>query len=145
MTESTTVPPGFRRKVLKLDKSPIKQPEIHGHTKTDKQIIPTQSKSSFRDRHRELYLPILIQVFELRGKLDQLRSPDPLTGPSESAATILEKLTSLETEISESRRWCDGVILQLSKALEEARKLLPEEEEEKSVSLIDRIKGWFKW
>lgn len=138
MPDLTTIPPGFQRKVLKLDKSPIKQPTIRGPSATNKRIIPTQSKSSFRDKHRELYLPLLIQIYELRGKLDLLKSPDPLYTPTESAETIYNKLKVLENEILEATRWCDGVVLQLSKALTEANKLIVKPQ--KKLSFWQRIR-----
>lgn len=142
-----TVPNGFKRKVLKLDKSPIDAPKIEAPGECKKRIVPTKSGSTFRDKHREIYLPILIQVIELRGKLEQMKNPDPLSDSSECPEQILGKLELLESDIIEAQRWCEGVVLQLGKAMEEARGLVPEKVPEVSAwdKITDKVKEWWPW
>ena len=57
-----------------------------------------------------------------------------------SPQQILEKLEELQGDIEETQRWCDGVILQIAKGIEEAREALGEKEENLFKRLLRKIK-----
>ncbi len=98
----------FRKKVY----TKIYNPSSAENRGTIKKIIPSSKQSGVREEFKRVFLPLLIDIFELRHKLRNKASP-----PKE----ILKRLTELQNDIEESRRWCEGVILQISKGIEEAK------------------------
>ncbi len=123
---------------------------------TSKKIIPTQAHQSLREDYKKIFLPLLIDIFELRQMLEthkllrespQFRSFGKV---SKSPQEIVERLTEIQREIEESQRWCDGVILQIAKGINEAKETLEflklkepleEKEEAKQPNFWKRLLG----
>jgi len=76
-----------------------------------KKIIPSSKRSGLREEFKRIFLPLLIDIFELKRSM---------ASPNE----VLKRLTELQLEIEESRKWCEGVILQVAKGIEEAKEAL---------------------
>lgn len=95
-----------------------------------KKIIPSSAQCGLREEFKKLFLPLLIDIFELRQMIDtykmQTQSP-PLRHFGKISKTpqeILAQLKQMQHDIEESQRWCNGVILQISKGVEEAQEAL---------------------
>ncbi|MEI8301164.1 MAG: hypothetical protein WCG10_06115 [Chlamydiota bacterium] len=95
-----------------------------------KKIIPSNAQCGLREEFKKLFLPLLIDIFELRQMIDtykmQTQSP-PLRHFGKISKTpqeILAQLKQMQHDIEESQRWCSGVILQISKGIEEAQEAL---------------------
>ena len=139
----------FKKKVYqKLSTSPFKESISVNQTSSPKQpkkIIPTMATQGLREEFKKTFLPLLIEVFELRQSIEnyttQLRSPQrfSLGIDSKSPQEILSRLEVLQNDIEESERWCQGVILQIAKGVEEATRALGEREEGLIRRLIRRI------
>ena len=107
-----------------------------------------------REEFKKTFLPLLIDVFELRQMIEnhKIRSHTPFQFPidkiSKTPHEILEQLQLLQGEIEESQKWCEGVILQISKGIAEAKEALEYLEnpkpEEKKISLLKKILSWVK-
>ncbi len=121
---------GFRRKVYtKMYNSSISQIKADCE-KPQKKIIPTSKKLGLREEFKKTFLPLLIDIFELRQMIQNYKSNKDSSllltigkkaiPPSE----ILKKLEGLQEEISESKRWVEGVISQIDKGIAEARETL---------------------
>jgi len=116
----------------KLDSSPISKAIESKFKQKDatskKKIIPTSAISGVREELKKLFLPLLIDIFELRQMVDNYKtaSPEhiPLGKKTKSPKEILERLEQLQNDVEESQRWCNGVILQIAKGIEEAREVL---------------------
>ncbi|MCH9630942.1 MAG: hypothetical protein S4CHLAM37_09530 [Chlamydiia bacterium] len=95
-----------------------------------KKIIPTTAQSGLREEFKKTFLPLLIDVFELRQMIEtykmQKKSPELecIGKVSKTPQEILNNLKQLQQDIEESQRWCSGVILQISKGIEEAKEAL---------------------
>lgn len=98
----------FRKKVYTKIYNPLSA-ENQG---TIKKITPSSKQSGLREEFKRVFLPLLIDIFELRHELRNKAS-----SPNET----LKRLTELQNDIEESRRWCEGVILQIAKGIEEAK------------------------
>lgn len=83
----------------------------------------TQNKK-LRDSFKKTFLPLLIDVIELRQLVQNHKTKDPKDTVGKTPKEILEKLERLQGEIEESKKWCEGVILQISKGIEEAKAAL---------------------
>ena len=128
---SETKPPEFRKKVYKkLDSSPLSQTiPSFSQKPSEKKIILTSATKGLREEFKKTFLPLLIDIFELRQMIDnhksQKESPSvPLGKVSKSPREILEQLEQRQKDIEEAQRWCDGVILQIAKGIEEAKEAL---------------------
>ena len=121
---------GFRKKVYtKMYHSSISALKASSQ-KPAKKIIPTPNKASLREEFKKTFLPLLIDVYELRkmiqnykvksSTLFMTRSNTKIKSPQE----ILKHLTQLQQDIEESQKWCDGVILEISKGIKEAKEAL---------------------
>ena len=133
----------FKKKVYrKLDTSPlsgtISLSSVTSTTKP-KKIIPSIATKSLRDNFKKTFLPLLIDVFELRQMIDNYKS-NPTDEIEKSPQQILERLEELQGDIEETQRWCEGVILQIAKGIEEAREALGEKEENLFKRLLRKIK-----
>jgi 16S rRNA C967 or C1407 C5-methylase (RsmB/RsmF family) len=125
---------GFRRKVYtKMYNSSISALQ-QDQEKPKKKILPSTTKSGLREEFKKTFLPLLIDVFELRQmvrnykKEEQAASLASLTKePKKCPKQVLEKLEHLQHEVEESKRWCQGVILQIAEAINEAKEALKEE------------------
>ena len=93
-----------------------------------KKIIPSSKMSGLREDFKKVFLPLLIDVFELRKKIQNYKIDRPHSFVLQEAIPppqeILTRLTALQSDIEDSRRWCEGVILQISKGIEEAKEAL---------------------
>lgn len=146
----------FRKKVYsKLDASPLSNPiPSPSHFSQDtspKKIIPSSATKGLREDFKKTFLPLLIDVFELRQMIEnyksQVESPSPLPmgKVTLSPQEILKQLEQLHNDIEETKRWCEGVILQIAKGIEEATEtleLLDEKETENEGLLKKLLKKW---
>ena len=75
-----------------------------------------------------MFLPLLIDVFELRQKVQNIsrgaKLPFGFKKESGCPQEILTRLTELQDDIEESKRWCEGVIMQIEKGVKEAKEAL---------------------
>ncbi len=115
---------GFRRKVYtKMYNSSISQLKADCE-KPQKKIVLTSKKLGMREEFKKTFLPLLIDVFELRQMIQNTKSaiaPSLKTLPPEQ---ILEKLKTLQEDIAESKRWVEGVIAQIDRGIQEAKEAL---------------------
>lgn len=144
----------FHKKVYrKLDSSPLSESITLTNPPSDsepKKIIPTTATKGLREDFKKTFLPLLIDVFELRQMIDnyktQMQSSETVNIEmiSKSPEEILERLEQLQKDIEESQRWCDGVILQIAKGIEEAKEALTLNNDAKEESLLKRLIRRFK-
>lgn len=144
----------FHKKVYrKLDSSPLSESITLSKPPSDsepKKIIPTTATKGLREDFKKTFLPLLIDVFELRQMIDnyktQMQSNETVNIEmiSKSPQEILERLEQLQNDIEESQRWCDGVILQIAKGIEEAKEALTLNSDAKEESLLKRLIRRFK-
>ena len=116
-----------------------------------KKIIPSAARHSLREDFKKMFLPLLIDIFELRQMLETHRwikqSPEfrSLGKTPKSPQEIFTQLTSMQQEIAEAQRWCDGVVCQISKGIEEAQdtlQLLKMLDKEKSPETRTHFSRW---
>ncbi|GAB4186524.1 MAG: hypothetical protein Tsb0015_04390 [Simkaniaceae bacterium] len=155
----------FHKKIFsKIDakSSPIKIISPSGqnplHNAPLKKIVPTTASGGLREKFKETFIPLFIEVFELRQMIDNYKaeevSPNPfLTEKStKSPKEILKQLEDLQKNIEESRRWHEGMILQIERGIEEARQALSNlhsstnenipSNREKKASFFSFLKKW---
>lgn len=131
-----TCPDHFKKKHYKrLKTSPLKS-SIGSHTisslgkqePANKKIIATKASKSLREAYKELFLPLLIDVFQLRQIISNhktLKQEEITLGKvNKSPQEVLEKLKQMQQDIEESKRWCDGVILQIERGIADAKETL---------------------
>lgn len=126
-----------------------------------KKIVPTIAHSGLREEFKKTFLPLLIDIFELRQMIDtykiQQQSPklSYFGKVSKTPQEILIQLKQMQLDIEESQRWCEGVVLQISKGIKEAQEALKllesstSSKEEGSSryffslkTLFSKVKGW---
>jgi len=116
-----------------LDVSPFAdylKPPQPSEEKSAPKIIPSNAQSGLREDFKKLFLPLLIDIFELRQMIDtykmQAQSPPlrPFEKISKTPQEILQQLRQMQCDIEESQRWCSGVILQIAKGIEEVQDTL---------------------
>lgn len=93
----------------------------------NKKIVATSLSHRVREQFKKTFVPLLIEVFELRQQLSNIDygSASPFTASSPlSVEEIHAKLQRLKKEIEETKRWCEGVELQIEKGLQDAQKLM---------------------
>ncbi|NGX50821.1 MAG: hypothetical protein K1060chlam2_00672 [Chlamydiae bacterium] len=144
----------FHKKVYcKLDSSPFSESINLSRPSPEsepKKIIPTGATKGVREDFKKTFLPLLIDVFELRQMIDNYKTQMQNSGSiqiemvSKSPQEILERLEQLQKDIEESQRWCDGVILQLSKGIKEAKEALALVNGVRAESLLKRLLRKFK-
>ena len=145
----------FHKKVYrKLDSSPLSESITLSRPTSEsepKKIIPSTATKGLREDFKKTFLPLLIDVFELRQMIDnyktQMQSAEEVQIEmiSKTPQEILEQLEQLQKDIEESQRWCDGVILQIAKGIEEAKDALTLVHGEKEENLLKRLlKKWTK-
>lgn len=125
----------FKKKTYKkLTNSPLKS-SIGSHTISSlgketscKKIIPTKASKGIRDAFKETFLPLLIDVFELRQIIDNHKTAQEkevvLGKVNKSPKEIIERLEQIGQDVKESKRWCEGVILQIEQGISEAKETL---------------------
>lgn len=115
-----------------------------------KKIIPSGATKGVREEFKKTFLPLLIDIFELRQTIENHKSrlqsdhPFPIGNVSKSPQEILQRLEELQTDIEEAQRWCDGVILQIAKGIEEARETLKLINGEKQKNFFKKLIGLIK-
>ena len=139
----------FHKKIYrKLDRSPLSEeisPSSHLSNSSTKKIIPSNTSKGLREEFKKTFLPLLIDVFELRQMIDnyvtQMQSSETIQihPTSKSPQEILHRLEQLQQEIEESQRWCEGVILHIAKGIEEAKEALKMVNSPKESSLLKRL------
>lgn len=114
-----------------------------------KKIVPTSRISGMREEFKKTFLPLLIDVFELRQMIESHKSmaknhlPFTLHPPKKSPQEILDRLRELQKEIEESQRWCDGVVCQIAKGIEEAKEALQFIENSSFIASNTKKKGFW--
>jgi hypothetical protein len=144
----------FQKRVYrKLNSSPlshsIPSPSSISSENPTKKIIPSSASKGLREDFKKTFLPLLIEIFELRQMIDTYRSqietgaPISLGKVSKSPQEILEHLETFQKEIEESTRWCNGVILQIAKGIEEVKEMMgllnQEAKEKKEAGFLKRL------
>ena len=94
--------------------------------KKKKRIIPTTKLNNLREQFKQTFLPLLIDVFELRQMIKLHKSPTlaQIEKPTQSPQEIIDRLSELQADMEESQRWMQGVISQISKGIEDAKEAL---------------------
>lgn len=141
----------FKKKIYKkLDSSPLSESISLSNVSSKsepKKIIASSATKGLREEFKKTFLPLLIDVFELRQMIDNYKSElessasIQLEKISKSPQEILKRLEQLQTDIEESQRWCDGIILQISKGIEEAKEALKLVNGEKEQGIIKKLLG----
>lgn len=137
MESDEQVPKGFRKKVYtKLSTSKLSSHLSHSISQmgqgAGKKIVATRLNTTLREEFKKMFLPLLIDIFELRQATANWRhhifneSVIELSIKETPPSQILQKLEDIQKQIQEAQNWCDGVILQISKGLDEAKTLLDE-------------------
>ncbi|MBM3193819.1 MAG: hypothetical protein FJZ59_06290 [Chlamydiae bacterium] len=122
---------------------------------TLKKIIPSTKIGGLREDFKKIFLPLLIDIFELRQQVQNykqgLKTPFRANDKPSCPKEILARLTELQEGIGESRRWCEGVILQIAKGIDDAKEALQFiekmgdkiESKEQKPTLIKRLYKFF--
>ena len=143
MDNDNTTPKGFRKKVYtKLTTSKLTDQVSSSLSQMNeakgKKIIPTHIHPTLREGFKKMFLPLLIDIFELRQATQtchsQMFSDEVLNFSiaNKSPEQVLEKLEEIQNQVQEAQNWCDGVVLQISKGIEEAKEVLKQIEEKNS-------------
>ena len=133
--EDASVPKGFRKKVYtKLTTSELTGRVSDSISQISEakgtKIIPTQVSSTLRGGFKQLFLPVLIDIFELRQSVANCKNQAEYEKMFEKSLDtkcpeqILEKLQMIQKQVEEAKNWCDSVTLQLGKGICEAKELL---------------------
>lgn len=89
-----------------------------------KKIVATSIGQNVREEFKKTFLPLLVEVFELRQMIknhhNQTTDAFMESQPNNSLKDIINRLEVLKKEIEETKRWCDGVSIQIEKGLQEA-------------------------
>lgn len=137
------------------------KPSQTSSSESRKKIIPTLAHNGLREAFKKTFLPLLIDIFELRQMIDtyKIHNQSPqlryFGKVSKTPQEILSQLQQIQKDIEESQRWCEGVILQIAKGITEAQEALnlitpnppldPSPIARKSGwinSLFSKFKGW---
>lgn len=129
MSSDAAAPSQFKKKTYtQIDPASCKHSiNIRTQQSSTKKIIATNTLKGLREEFKRTFLPMLIDVFELRQTVENAkleREGVPFVSPTKSPQEILERLTEMKESILETQRWCDGVIGQIAKGIEEATELL---------------------
>lgn len=75
-----------------------------------------------------MFSPLLINIFELRQMIDnyktQLQSTDQVEKTFKLLQEVFAQLEQLQKDIEEALRWCNGLTIQISKGINEAKEAL---------------------
>lgn len=115
-------------------------------SKLDKtRVLKESSTGPLRDQFKKIFLPLLIDVLELRQSIDNfnLSSCNDLFSKigkkAKSAEDILSDLENLQEQIEESKRWHDGIICQITRSIQEAKACLVSTQNKD-----EQEEGWLK-
>jgi len=94
-----------------------------------KKIIAARIENSVRVALQRTFLPLLIEVFELKGQMQSLiaQKKDPRLKVIEKPVTltpdqVIDRMRGIQENVEETMRWCEGLLSQLKKGIEEAEK-----------------------
>lgn len=102
-------------------------PHFSTQTTSSKKIVATNTLKGLREEFKRTFLPFLIDVFELRQTIEnaKLKSEGtPFIRETKSPEEILERLTQMRESILETQRWCEGMIGQIAKGIDEATEVV---------------------
>ncbi len=121
--------PTFKKKTYtQIDPSSLKHSiSIGSPQSSSKKIIATKNLKGLREEFKRTFLPMLIDVFELRQTLENIKLKEegtPFIPPTKSPEEILTRLTEMQESIFETQRWCDGVIGQIAKGIDDAKQAI---------------------
>lgn len=100
---------------------------LRPHSEPTKKIIATKVTGELLETYRKTFLPLLIEVFELRQALSthklHVETPElrHLGKVHQTPEEILSRLEEIHDNIQETLLWCNGTIKQVEKAIEEAK------------------------
>ncbi|MDN3508102.1 MAG: hypothetical protein P0S94_04195 [Simkaniaceae bacterium] len=120
------------KKYSKLESSPLTITPVPQDEGKAKRIIPSAVKNDLRETFKRTFLPLLIDIFELRQMVStyKVKRENPhlssLENPNRSPEEVLKRLEEMQNDVEETLRWCDGVITQISKGINEAKEALEE-------------------
>ena len=120
------------KKYSKLETSPVAISPLPQETGKSKRIVPSAVKNDLRETFKRTFLPLLIDIFELRQVIStyKVKRENPhltsLETPTRTPEDVLKRLTEMQNDVEETLRWCDGVIKQIAKGIEEAKEALKE-------------------
>lgn len=133
----------FKKKVYrKLDSSPLSStisPASLSAQSAPKKIIPSTEEVGLREKFKKTFLPLLIEVFELRQMIDNYKS-GALETVEKSPEEIITELEEIQHNIEEIQRWSEGVTVQIEKGLEEAEETFGEKPSSPIKRLLRRMK-----
>ena len=140
----------FRKKVYTTMYTPTSFNSQKTKGTSLKKILPSPKMESVKKELKKMFLPLFIDIFELRQRIQNYKTTSPFSSRNEkSPKEILEHLTFLKNDIEEAQRWCEGIVLQIVKSVEEAKKVLnnpddlPVPQKEKKRSLKEHIYNFF--
>lgn len=120
----------YKRKVythLSTDHS-LKTLPLPQKRECEKKIIPSESLRGIREEFKKVFLPLLIEVFELRQQIDTFKMQQEGAPAIEELKIhpeqALKRLMQIQETVQETMRWCEGVIPQIGKAITDARDVL---------------------
>ena len=126
----------YKRKVytqLSTDHS-LKTFPLPQRRDSEKKIIPSNSQGGIREEFKKVFLPLLIEVFELRQQIDTFKMQQEGAPAIEklkvSPEQALKRLMQIQETIEETMRWCEGVIPQIARAITDAQEILKTGDEE---------------
>ena len=103
---------------------------LKSHPGSGKKIIPGKTSDSLREQFKKTFLPLLIEVSQLRITLEGYRL-EKVSGRliktgemGRSPKEILGHLKQLQHDVIETRRWCEGIIGQIERGIDETKELL---------------------
>lgn len=137
----------FKKKIYrKLDSSPLSSsiaPTSLSSSEPPKKIIPSTEEVGLREKFKKTFLPLLIEVFELRQTIDNYKT-GTLEAIKKSPEEIMNDLEELQQNIEEIQRWSEGVTVQITKGLEEAQELFGEKESALPAKFFRKITPRFR-
>ena len=87
----------------------------------NKKIMPSSKTSGIREEFKKTFLPLLIDIFEIRQLINNFKSNSfKFDKNNQSPKELLYKLQQLQNDVEESKRWHEGIIMQISKGIEAA-------------------------
>lgn len=137
----------FKKKIYrKLDSSPLASsiaPTSLSSSEPPKKIIPSIEEVGLREKFKKTFLPLLIEVFELRQTIDNYKT-GTLEAIEKSPEEVINHLEELQHNIEEIQRWSEGVTVQITKGLEEAKETFGEKEGALSTKFFREITPRFR-
>jgi len=149
------LPDGFRKKIytkmsVSTLSSRLSESISHSSSSCQRKIIATEVNPTIRSKFKEIFLPLMIDIFELRQTTQNYKNQSFSEDLIQKAilkqppAEVLQNLKSIQDQVEEAKNWCDGVLLQLSKAIEEASAIVCTPKKsfiESIISLFEATKG----